>query len=124
MPVRTWLTNFFNSSLWSNTCPEIQTGWFLSSGAGTPATQITQPVPECLTASGHHYALENARLLQPGWYPNGCVVQTGPNEDDWKVVVNSSLCLRTLAEARWWRKRKLLKRRPSFFPGGCAGRAG
>ena len=97
----TWLTNFFDSPLWGPTLPSnFKLAGFLSSGAGTPATQITQPVPEIYDGTTDtSYALENARLLQPSWYPNGLVVQTGPGSNDWKVLVHSSLLFENSAEA-------------------------
>lgn len=97
----TWLTNFFNTPSYATNMPwNFKLAGFLSSGAGTPATQITQPVPEVYDGTlDKTYALENARLLQPAWYPNGCVVQTGTNASDWKVLVNSSLLFENAAEA-------------------------
>ena len=75
-------------------------GFLSSSGSDVPANQITQPVPEIYDGTQDKtYALENARLLWPAWYPNSCVVQTGPNEDDWKVLVNSALMFEDSAEA-------------------------
>ena len=97
----TWLTNFYNSPLWTGLIPEsFKLAGYLSSGAGTPATQVTQPVPEVYDGTTDTtYALENARLLQPSWYPNGLVVQTGPGTNDWKVLVHSSLLFENSAEA-------------------------
>jgi hypothetical protein len=97
----TWLTNFFQSDTWASKMPwNFKLAGFLSSNAGTPATQVTQPVPEVYDGTlDKTYALENARLLQPAWYPNGCVVQTGPGVNDWKVLVNSSLLYENAAEA-------------------------
>ncbi|HMP81808.1 MAG TPA: galactose oxidase early set domain-containing protein [Verrucomicrobiota bacterium] len=97
----TWLQNFINSPDWTNT---IAWNWklagFLSSSAGTPANRVNIPVPEVYDGTTDTcYALENARLLHPAWYPNGLVVQTGPNEDDWKVLVNSALMFENAAEA-------------------------
>jgi hypothetical protein len=96
----TWLTNFFNNSYWSTNMPwNFKLAGFLSASAGTPSTQVTQPVPEVYDGdTDTTYALENARLIQNDWYPNGCVVQTGPNEDDWKVLVNSSILFEDAAE--------------------------
>ncbi len=75
-------------------------GFLSSDGNDTPANQITQPVPEIYDGNQDKtYALENARLLWPAWYPNACVVQTGPNESDWKVLVNSALLFEDSAEA-------------------------
>jgi len=97
----TWLNNFFSNSTWSNQMPSSwQLSGQLSSSAGTPSTQITQPVPEVYDGTlDRCVALENARLLHPAWYPNGCVVQTGPGENDWKVLVNSGLLFENAAEA-------------------------
>ena len=56
-----------------------------------PANQVTQPVPEVYDGNTDTtYPLENARLIQAAWYPNSCVIQTGPGSNDWKVLVNSS----------------------------------
>jgi hypothetical protein len=97
----TWLANFFAHPAWSNSIPwNWSLAGFLSTSAGTPARQVTQPVPEVYDGNTDTtFALENARLLQPAWYPNSCVVQTGPAEDDWQVLVNSSLLFENSAEA-------------------------
>lgn len=66
-------------------------GFLSSDGNDVPANQVTQPVPEVYDGNTDTtYALENARLIQAAWYPNSCVVQTGPGPNDWKVLVNSS----------------------------------
>jgi hypothetical protein len=99
----TALTNFFYGAAATNY--NLPTNWLLSgflssSGNDVPGTQITQPVPEIYDGTQDKtYALENARLIWPAWYPNSCVVQTGPNEDDWKVLVNSALIFEDAAEA-------------------------
>ncbi|HYG21958.1 MAG TPA: galactose oxidase early set domain-containing protein [Verrucomicrobiae bacterium] len=97
----TWLTNFFASETWSNSLPwNFKLAGFLSSAAGTPANQVTQPVPEVYDGNTDTtIALENARLLHPAWYPNSCVVQTGTNAHDWKVLVNSGILFEDAAEA-------------------------
>ncbi len=97
----TWLTNFFNTPSFATNLPwNFKLAGFLSSGAGTPATQVTQPVPEVYDGNlDKTFALESARLLQPSWYPNGLVVQTGTNASDWKVLVNSSMLYENAAAA-------------------------
>jgi hypothetical protein len=96
----TWLTNFFNNAYWSTNMPwNFKLAGYLTSSGNVPANQITQPVPEIYDGNTDTtYALENARLIQQDWYPNSAVVQTGPNEDDWKVLVNSSILFEDAAE--------------------------
>jgi len=66
-------------------------GFLSSDGTDVPANQVTQPVPEIYDGNTDStIPLENARLIQAAWYPNSCVVQTGPGSNDWKVLVNSS----------------------------------
>jgi len=66
-------------------------GFLSSDSSDVPANQVTQPVPEVYDGNTDTtYPLENARLIQAAWYPNSCVVQTGPGANDWKVLVNSS----------------------------------
>ncbi|MDB6055132.1 MAG: hypothetical protein JWN25_2655 [Verrucomicrobiales bacterium] len=75
-------------------------GFLSSDGSDVPANQVTQPVPEIYDGNTDTtYPLENARLVQPAWYPNSTIVQTGPNEDDWQVLVNSSQLFEDSAEA-------------------------
>ena len=44
------------------------------------------------------YALENARIFQSAWYPNGLVVQTGPGTNDWGVAVLDADIFESFAE--------------------------
>ena len=96
----TALTNFFTNANYNLPANWKLSGFLSSSGNDVPTNQITQPVPEIYDGTQDKtYALENARLIWPAWYPNSCVVQTGPNEDDWKVLVNSALVFEDAAEA-------------------------
>jgi hypothetical protein len=95
----TALTNFFTNATYNLPASWKLSGFLSSSGTDVPGTQITQPVPEIYDGTQDKtYALENCRLLWPAWYPNSCVVQTGPNEEDWKVLVNSALLFEDAAE--------------------------
>lgn len=96
----TALQNFFTNSNYHLPTNWLLSGFLSSSGSDVPANQITQPVPEIYDGTQDKtYALENARLIWPAWYPNSCVVQTGPNEEDWKVLVNSALLFEDAAES-------------------------
>ena len=85
----TALTNFFNSPLYSNTIPSNwKLAGYLPSQGNVPGAKVVQTVPEVYDGTTDTTtALENARLFHSAWYPNSCVVQTGPGVNDWKVAV-------------------------------------
>ena len=63
-------------------------------------SRVKQCVPEVYDAKTDSFiALENSPLFHSGWYPNGCVVQTGPGRTDWKVVVNDGELLGNIPAA-------------------------
>jgi hypothetical protein len=91
------MENFFN-----NTNYNLPAKWRLSGylpSSGTPINQVVAPAPEVYdgTTDSTH-TLENARLIHFDWYPNAVVVQTGPDDDDWKVLVDGADLWETTAE--------------------------
>lgn len=96
----TALSNFVAAASYNIPTNWLLSGYLSSSGNDVPANQITQPVPEIYDGNlDKTFALENARLIWPAWYPNSQVVQTGPAAKDWKVLVNSALLFEDAAEA-------------------------
>ncbi len=96
----TALTNFFKSTDY-NLPANWRLAGFLSSGGNNAflGSKIVQPVPEVYDGNTDTtYALENARLFHSGWYPNSCVVQTGPGLNDWGVIVLDGDLFESVAE--------------------------
>ncbi len=91
------LANFFASTNYN-----LPANWRLSGylpSSGTPATKVVAPAPDVYDGTTDStITLENARLFHPAWYPNGLVVQTGPNAADWQVLVNSGRLYEEIAE--------------------------
>lgn len=82
----TALTNFFNSTNY-NLPANWKLAGYLPSQGNVPGNKIVQTVPEVYDGTTDTtIALENARLFHSAWYPNSCLVQTGPGTNDWKVA--------------------------------------